>query len=434
MDEVDPLQGFSWDRAGDEFALWSYQFPDFRCVVDHFHDSHGVVSAEFMFTRFNGADLYGPARLNLMAPRPRADLAQMLTSRDEGVPWRVLLDHAVALVIREWRREAMPVLVVPKLLGTLPFTLGPVLPKDMPVVIYGDGGVGKSLAMAAMALSVSTGQVVLPGTIPCGAGAVLYCDYEEDETVFGDRIARLMAGAGIAQSGPLHYLEMRRPIQDNVPWLRTQISRLDVRLVVIDSFLPATMGEPESSEAAMGLFRALRALGRVTCAVITHVSKASMLARGTRAPYGSVCVRNAARMAWDVRAVNADEGPTTVGFWLAKANHLRSLPPLGFSIAVTDASIRFTQASVPKTPDLLTPTSAASQIIAYIREHRLVTNREIAQATGLNEHSVDRTCRRLQDRKMIDQLPRPEGTPRTTPLQWFWTGSDQDAPIQEDTE
>lgn len=426
-----------FERAGDQFAVWSYAHADYRCVVDHFHEGHGAVSAEFTFTRFDGSDLLGPVRANLLAPRARTELARILGGRLPGLPWVPLLDTTMTVVMRAWRHVEPPTLVVPKLLGAPPFLLGPFLLRDVPTVFFGDGDVGKSFAVTAMALCCSTGAAILPGAIPCGGGMpVLYCDYEDSREAFDDRCARLLAGADLASPGPLHYLEARMPLPDMVSDLRVQIAHLGIRLLVIDSFGYACGPEPETADAAMRVYRAIRALGPVSCAIITHISKASMLARGPRSPYGSIHVRNSARMSWDVRSAqdDADAGSKTIGFWHDKHNPLRHrLPPVGYSITATDDATRFVPASVPRSPDQLVPTSAASEIMAYIREHRLVTNREIATATGLNEKTIDRTCRRLQDRGLIDQLPRPEGTPRTTPVQWFWTGSEtSQAPTEDD--
>jgi predicted DNA-binding transcriptional regulator AlpA len=317
-------------------------------------------------------------------------------------------------------------------MGAPPFLLGPFLLRDVPTVFFGDGDTGKSYALTAMALSVATGQAILPGVIPVGGGCpVLYCDYEDSQSAFDDRCARLLAGAKCEWPGPLHYLEARHPLPDMVAELRVQIAHLGIRLLVIDSFGYACGPEPETADAAMRVYRAIRSLGPVSCAIITHVSKAGMLARGLHSPYGSIHVRNSARMSWDVRSTQDDsEGSSkTIGFWCDKHNPLRArLAPVGYTISSSDSTTMFVPCSVPRSPDQLVPTSAASEIMAYIREHRLVTNREIAQTTGLSEKTVDRTCRRLQDRHLIDQLPRPDGTPRSTPIQWFWTGSEELAP------
>jgi hypothetical protein len=213
MDPVPEPPRLDFERNGDQFGVWSYHHRDFRVTIDHFHD-----------------------------------LARALSSRDGEMPWSLLLDQTIALVLREFRRVERATLLDPAPMPKHIYHLGPLIPKAVPTVFYGDGETGKSLLILALALSAATGDSVVPGIVPVGQTAVLYLDWEADRLQHADRLHAVMAGSGLRDRGPLHYLGMKQPLADTIPFLRSEVDRLKIGLVVIDSFAYACGPEPESDD------------------------------------------------------------------------------------------------------------------------------------------------------------------------------------------
>src|SRR5207237_10033852 len=81
-------------------------------------------------------------------------------------------------------------------------------------------------------------------------------------------------------------------------------SRLEMMFVMLTSFADACGPEPETADAAMRMFSAIRELGNVTTAVVAHVPHSLRNGSATAEegrPFGSVFVRNSARVAWELR-------------------------------------------------------------------------------------------------------------------------------------
>lgn len=97
-------------------------------------------------------------------------------------------------------RQGTPIVMV----GGLPrpvgvnYRLDPMLPLNMPVILYGEGGSGKSTFAAAIAVSVQSGIVVVEGFIPRRAN-VLYLDWEGDQDQINDRVRGVAAGAHVPE-------------------------------------------------------------------------------------------------------------------------------------------------------------------------------------------------------------------------------------------
>jgi hypothetical protein len=410
MDPVSDALRLDFERNGDQFGVWSYHHADFRVTIDHFHESRGHVTAELMFAHFDGSDLFGPVRLDLMAPKSRFDLARALSSRDGEMPWSLLLDQTIALVLREWRRVERASLLDPAALPKNVYHLGPLIPKGTPTVLYGDGETGKSLLTLALALSAATGEAVVPGIVPVGRTPVLYLDWEADRAQHADRLKSLMAGAGLEDRGALHYLAMQRPLADSIPFLRTECDRLKIGHVVCDSFAYACGPEPETADAAMRIFSGLRSLGAVTTIIIAHVPQALRAQDGPTRPYGSVFVRNSARLTWEVRqSQDRQPGLLRLGLFCTKNNLGPRLGPFGYEIRFTESRIEFTACSVREDPDLSTHLPLSTRILTLLAKGPS-SYPDLVAATGATLGSVKGTCARLVARGLAERQQGPGGT------------------------
>ena len=217
------------------------------------------------------------------------------------------------------------------------------LPRGKVVLVAGEGGLGKSMALAWIAATVSTGR-----DWPCGEGqspigSVIILSAEDDaaDTI----IPRLMAAD--ADCYKVHILSaVRREdekghrsfnLQQDLPALEKKIGELrDVVLVIIDP-ITSYLGAVDSHRNAE-LRSVLEPLGEmaarlgVTVIANTHLSKSTAGSANSRV-IGSVAFVNHARAAFIVTADSDD--PARRLFLPSKTNLGRACDGLAYRIADT---------------------------------------------------------------------------------------------------
>jgi hypothetical protein len=234
---------------------------------------------------------------------------------------------------------------------------------------------------------------------------VLYLDWESVPDEIEERLYLLSRGLGCSAEG-LHYRRMSRSLADDAAALRTEISRLGVQLVIVDSLGPACGAEPESADAAVRAMNVLRSFGTVTRLVIAHVSKASAeQQRGAARPYGSVFVQNLARSVWEIRR-SEDDGSDNlvVALYHRKANRGRLHAPIGLRYLFEPDSITIRNADLRDSDELLARASLSQRIRAILAGGAKTTV-EVATAIDADEESVKRTLRRMASNGKAVRLP-----------------------------
>src|SRR5262245_42613684 len=177
------------------------------------------------------------ARFNLSSTQSRHTLAKALVARTS------LPDLAWADILEDFCRRVLgaddhgePVTMVgarPRSVSR-PYRLDPLLPLGDPVILYGEGGTGKSTLAAAIAVSVETGVAVVPGFIPRKA-PTLYLDWESGPDAINERVALIGSGANLARPAEIRYRAMTRPLADAAEDLAAYITDEHIGLVVVDS-------------------------------------------------------------------------------------------------------------------------------------------------------------------------------------------------------
>jgi hypothetical protein len=203
------------------------------------------------------------------------------------------------------------------------------IPRGETTVLYGDGGVGKSLFCLALALSGLTGKSVGDSLVwrMAALKAVLYLDWESHKADHEGRWWGLTRPVVETPPVGLFYKPMHRPLTELIGSVRADVARLGVDLVVADSLAPASGAEPEGSDAAVRTMNALRSLAPASRLVTAHVSKAAAdQAKGPVRPFGSVYVRNLARSTVHAAAeeqVSQDESVITYSHTKANSGSLQ---------------------------------------------------------------------------------------------------------------
>lgn len=172
------------------------------------------------------------------------------------------------------------------------------IPRGETTILYGDGGVGKSLFCLAAAHAGLEGQRIGEAGVwhVSRVSAVLYLDWESQQADHEARRWGLAKTTGREAPPGLYYKPMHRPLTELIGAVRADVARLKIELVIADSLAPASGAEPEGSDAAVRTMNALRSLSPATRLVTAHVSKmAADQTKGNVRPFGSVYVRNLAR-------------------------------------------------------------------------------------------------------------------------------------------
>lgn len=279
-----------------------YRWPaqDLYVLVDRISESKRGIDCELTVNTGSGT-LFGPIHFDLMSENKRTGLVRALKDRKE-FNWSAVIQH-VAFLVRRSLRDIEQVIDLGRhrIRAEQGWHLEPFLRSKTPTLIYGHGGVGKSILCLAMAVSVATGKAIIPGATVHEQGNVLYLDVESDEDDHAQVLKMLCDGAGVeVPTDSLFYWRMKPPLIQNIDWLVEKVSELDIKLVVIDSVVGAGMpADPFSPESAMNYKMAHQFLN-VSVIGVSHVSAEELRKKAPR-PYGSVYFWDWSRACWLIK-------------------------------------------------------------------------------------------------------------------------------------
>jgi KaiC/GvpD/RAD55 family RecA-like ATPase len=270
----------------------------------------------------------------LLSDRSRLDYARALQGRIPTPEGAARLDFDAILeevAERVLEYENSPVQIVrlhSAVTGHIPTTpdlVEGVIPAHKSTILYGPGGVGKSILAATLAVAVQTGHRFLG--LRVRQAEVLYLDWETDEADIAIRVRAAAAGLKV-EVPDLRYIALVRPIEDKVAQLARVVAEQKIDFVVIDSVgmaMSAARDGGDASETAIRFFRALRMLETAVLA-IDHVAGEDMRRgrSGAAKPYGSVYKWNSARNAFELRE---REDPDTEGSHLLLKHRKSNVGP-----------------------------------------------------------------------------------------------------------
>ena len=249
----------------------------------------------------------------------------------------------------------------------LEWALYPLLVKGLPNIIFGEGGLGKSLlAMILVAcISIPWKHNGLGFTVPERLGCV-YLDWEADRLPQLKRWHELKTGMGL-EAGLLDYIRCLRPLPQSIGHIVREIDALEPEVLVIDS-LAMACGRQDLSDpqTATEFYTVLRQLQK-TAIIIAHTSKDQS---GKKTVFGSAFFNYYARNVWEMRAGQRESrNVISFGLYHVKDNYTGRFPPMGFKVTFGDNGILVGRQDIKKDPVL-----ATSQYM-YIRAQQLLTKR-----------------------------------------------------------
>jgi hypothetical protein len=410
--------GASW------FVVWAPQQVtfEFSRIAEHTE----TVTAEVAVTSPLGEAAWG--RLNLLASTARGQLAKSCLTLIPDYDWSALVETSCKMLVRALRVGAPPV----DLEARAPepdwvqdrWLVPSLIPRRQITVLYADGGVGKSLLALAIAVSGLQGHP-LSSAWPVGTlRRVLYLDWESAADDHQERLWRLTAGREALPQGAVRYHRLHRPLTDHTEQIQAIVAKEGIDLVITDSLGAACGSEPETNDAALRTFGALRAIDS-THLVLAHVSKSQADSDGPRRPFGGVYVVNTARSTIEARRVDdGDPDILTMTLHHRKTNVGRPARPsaLAFTWDQHTGYVLVTQAK----PDMQSA-SLSLQILEALKAGK-ETVAVIAETIDGNEASIKTALHRMENRGRVLRFESTEGG-RGKKTQWGLTDTNRSSEL-----
>ena len=339
-----------------------------------------------------------------LGPLSKTNVRETLKRCNEtapGIDWPTILDDFCWRVVDKLREPEKIKRVGNGLLPTdrPMYQLAPLLQKDQPTILYGDGGVGKSLVATFLSVLVSD------GIDTCGLravpGKVLYIDWETNSETVHERVWAIKRALKqqtllIDRELEVEYLRADKPLKAWADQLPAMISESGIELVVIDSLGMALAGSFNDGDEVIGIFQAIRTLATTTL-IIDHQGKAEGAA--ALGPIGSRYKHNLARSVWEIRKVDSEDG-FRVGLFHRKTNRGRKHPPFGFNIEIEEddnqmmVNATFTRIAVEEDDGLAQGLSTYERLRAVLKNGALGLRDIYAEMPDVNEGAVRSTLKR----------------------------------------
>lgn len=263
-----------------------------------------------------------------------------------------------------------------------------------PVILFGDGGTGKS-----------TLGLYFAGELERRGISVLYLDWECDEYDHRRQLAKMYGD----DMPDVKYRRCDRPLTIEAENIAEQVRHCGVEYVVCDSVAFACDGPPESAEVAQRYFRALRQL-KVGSLNLAHITKGE---NSDKRPFGSTFWFNGCRAAWYAKRAETTAGDSdsvNVGLFQRKFNMGRMQSALGFEICHSDDRITIGMASVADNEQLAGELPLSQRLYAAVRRGGPQTLVALAEETGGKVETIDRYVRR--NTKTYIRVPGADGVQR----------------------
>ncbi len=245
------------------------------------------------------------AAWNLTSPRDTKALVEHLVRQADHVRWAQLLQFSAWQAIDAFRAGAPLERTGRRAPTDDRVLLAPLLWRGQPTILYGPGGVGKSLLAAGIAVAVQTGQQLVPGLEPRARGPALILDWETDCDTWNSALQAVCAGVGLEPVEVL-YQRMYRPLADAEEEIAATVAEHQVAVIVVDSTEAALTPGDAFNMSAQALFNALRGL-ETAALVIDHVSGDNLSRDAAAKPIGGIAKVNRARGVWELRAEQEPE-------------------------------------------------------------------------------------------------------------------------------
>jgi hypothetical protein len=341
------------------------------------------------------------ATANLSSLRERDTIARALQDRVRGTEvaeWRGLLDE-LAIHVSEAERTGDPGV----LLKDVPITgrtserlirpRGFTLPEHLPAMLFGDGDVFKTYT--ADAIAVDLARRGMPTAI---------VDAEMTVDTHLDRVQLLTEGR--IPDGLL-YIGATRPLIHERDRLAEDFRKHGIRYAIFDSVAFLCHEKPETADAAMSYFRAVRSLGRIGSLHLAHTTKGE---DGDQKPFGSAFWFNSVRALWYAKRADtaAQATSTDIGYYVRKFNLGRRPEDHALRFTFTDSSTMVEPVEIATHVTLARGMTVRDRLVSILRGGARDVNYLAAEMPDVDPDTLRRKLRQYGDnakRPVFSKLP-----------------------------
>ena len=274
-------------------------------------------------------------------------------------------------------------------------------------LLYGDGGVAKSLLALALAVAVSGGSKKWLGRKVENC-PVLYVDFELDSEEQARRVHQLCHGQGLdtLPDNLLYMSALGHTAKDSFAAALEACEGHGVGLMVVDSLGPALQGDAEAARDIIGFFQKniepFRAEG-VAVLIIDHQSR---LQQGqsyqSKGAFGSVFKTNLARSVIQAQATERGEGTLTVRLRQKKHNFGPLAEPFGAKLSFSEEAVSLEAVELDASELAEEATLNATDRVKLALEGGPAYPWELAEHTGLALKTVKNALTGLRKQEVVE--------------------------------
>jgi hypothetical protein len=278
------------------------------------------------------------------------------------------------------------------------YLIEPLVYKNMPNMLYGDGGTCKSYLATYCCLIALVPELTNGISLHAQHAKPLILDYEFEKNETEARWQLLANGLDVPPV-EIPYRRCHVPLVSEFDVIAKIIKENDCDFIIIDSLgLAAGSDSLKEERAALDFYKALRQLS-ITSLLIHHISKDES---NKSKPFGSVYFRNMARYAWEIRnEQEAGEDELIIGLFNRKNNLGKYSKPLSLKFKFYDDMTTVHDHDVKQVLSFQSQLSTAEQIIGCLKGNGLMTPKEISEVTLLPYGTVKTVCNRMAKRNTL---------------------------------
>jgi len=353
----------------DELGRLVMKWPDWdmEVLASHIATVRGGIEARIAIST-NGRTPTAPFRLNVHSMSGRDNIVRVLRAKQKGLDWQGFIDH-ICREVNDYDPQEKGADLTSHIKETdTPWLIEPMVRALRPLILYGEGGQGKSTTALAMLVQLATCEPVLPGLeVPTRPVKSMILDWESDADDTQEVMELISNGANtVVPADHIFYRRMSGALPDHFESIQREVTRNQIELCVVDSIIAAGGEEGDKpATAARAYFDTMRAL-KVASIGITHLTHEGTR-RQTGKPYGSVYYWNLARDIWRLRQdQEVDDNTADIGLFHEKSNRGGKQKAIGWTVTFERDYIQFESASVPEMAEVGKHTSWTEQIATVL--------------------------------------------------------------------
>lgn len=278
------------------------EYTDFQFYFSGIRVNSDRIEATLKITHQGTVLFY--SRTELMDITKRWQLARHLKYLMDNILWEEVLTVVFTKVISHLYKYEPPHRLSPVPVQNH-YWIYPLL-ADPFTLIFSAGGSGKSYLSLYLSLLIQNGvdSLFLQLDKPYN---VLYLDWETSLEDISRRYT-LLTGAddGFEWQSPF-YRNVSFPLKMVYDEIVNDIVNYDIKLIVIDSVVPAIGGTINNADAVGEFFSILKQFYKINgtrTLLLTHVSKQDKREDNNKSPIGSVYFENYPRLVWELRSIS----------------------------------------------------------------------------------------------------------------------------------